>query len=190
MIAHQSAAVQEGKMRWLGAVVAAALTCGCSEGKTTSFGPPEGLRGVDFPDPVNPIAQSDASVDPDAGGACEAGAPMQDANCTVRFSESIYPEMMPGKSLNCTASGCHSEKSGIADPRISDSDPKRAWAQLVQYPLAGKRYVEPCSTDPERSAISCNLGRTGCGSMMPAAGVSAEMLGLVEKWLKCGAPNN
>jgi hypothetical protein len=56
----------------------------------------------------------------------------------------------------------------------------------------GTPYINPCSTDPTKASLECNLAATGtCGSKMPLGGnADPALVTKIDTWLKCGSPNN
>ena len=72
------------------------------------------------------------------------------------------------------------------------TDPIQTYKNLLGYTAStGKAYLDPCSTDPTASAITCNL-TMGCGTPMPSGPgkVTADQATKIQTWVACGSPNN
>ena len=183
----------------------AALAPGCiPEEQKTLYGGPEGLAGRQLPKPLNPTGPQDASTT--APGACpDGGQPLAGTGCTVSWKNDIFTYLKA--TGHCGDTGCH--QPGGQTPAFDVNSADNAYNSLAAYTSstfqpAGKRYIDPCSTTPEDSAITCNLtplpggGKAACEPLMPlttTGGTVADPAGdfLTNKlptWLKCGAPNN
>lgn len=181
---------------FLGATALVASACGVEE---TKYASPEGLKGKEVPPPSTPIAAGGSGDAGDTAALCDGGAPVGDANCAVKWSTGVYALIQ--NTWKCTNADCHLETAGssVFAPAISGTDPSRAWTQLVETTIGGKRYVDPCSKDESVSAMKCNLDTPkSCGvAQMPETGrglavsyATATDLATLVTWLKCGAPNN
>jgi len=121
-------------------------------------------------------------VNPDGGG------------CKVSFTKDILQSKLgagPG-TWGCAASGCHDPKGGIA-PQIDVLHADITYANLF-HSGALNPYVNPCSTDPNKSDILHNLGGTDAGDHMPKSqpGVpsQSELDQIIAPWVLCGSPLN
>lgn len=168
-----------------------AVSCAVEE---TNYGPPDGLTNKKLPSPQFPVANEQQSGGTD--GICDGGAPAQDPNCTVSFKTDIYEKFFVATGTwQCAGSDCHEEGaagSSVNSPPIHATDPTKAYNSLVNYQIGGKRYIDPCSTDPNASSIICNL-QGACGTTMPYPPVpiaTSDQLPPLQTWLQCGAPNN
>lgn len=161
-----------------------------------SYGGPNALAGKEPPGPTLATSggESDAgSASPlcvKAGGQLVADA----GPCDVSFSKDVLGAFARA-TPTCTQSVCHGGPTPLNQPRIDTADGPSTWTRFTQFQLDDKFYVNPCSTDPKGSGMLCNLLSAddpgACGVHMPQSGqLAADDLAIVEKWLKCGAPNN
>lgn len=178
------------------ALVATALAAACAVEETKYVGP-EALVGKQ-PPPPKTTASGPVG---DAGSAplCNGAGPIDGGPCAKSWKNDIYTPLVNGV-WKCSDPICHQDKPGgpAYQPAISDQDATRAWNALASYMITQKRYIDPCSTDPAVSAITCNLQNPACGlAQMPYTGLSVQgaaptpdQLATLATWLKCGAPNN
>ena len=160
-----------------------------------AYGAPNALAGQAPPTPFDPKAVSDE------GGATQTGKPTcgdpvdGGSPCAVTFTE-ILTEFGASGTLACAATSCHGGATPVAEPKIALEDPAGTYIAFEKFQISegGKRFVNPCSLDPNESAILCNIkkGGGGCGTLMPLGGGQAEqpLLTKIETWIKCGSPNN
>lgn len=179
-------------------VAVSALGVAACAVEETSYVGPEALKGKEPPPPSQP--SNGPAADGGGGGVlCNGTPPVPGGPCGKKWKVDIYEPLIK-TAWKCTDAICHLEKpDGKAAflPAINGTDPTRAWNQLAAHTLANKRYVDPCSTDPAVSSITCNLVNPACGVQMPHTGLglavtapTAEHLATLATWLKCGAPNN
>jgi hypothetical protein len=149
------------------------------------YGPPNGLLRQDQ-------AEAGAPSAPACVTAGQSLAVAEGGTCAVTF-KSILATF---KTVNCNATpGCHGGPNPTAQPLIDTDDPDGTWRTLANYVIqsSGKPYINPCSTDPASSSITCNLNKDApCGNVMPNGSTVYPPDGrtAIETWLKCGAPNN
>ncbi len=174
-------------------ILACALLAASCTADQVNFGEPEGLAGRKVPEPRFATPPSPHDAGPvDLVTICAPKTPPTiegDCKTNADWRTVIYPNLK--NSWNCANAGCHSP--GSKDPTVdtSDAGATATWAALVAYKIGEKRYVDPCSVDPNDSAIMCNLtfSQGKCGTPMPQAQtLGAADKDAVEKWLKCGAP--
>ncbi len=189
------------------------LTLGCSS-DSTHYGPPGGLTGkflpmpTDVPDAASPgdVASdasagspsepTDAGTTPPLDASSEAASTVDAAPaCSVSWSGQIFPKMSASGAWKCADSSCH---GGFQSPKIG-TDARAAYASLAAYKTqfapTTLPYILPDSTDPQASAIECNLSGTACGPQMPVTSSGAQLLksqdiATIDTWVRCGAPNN
>jgi hypothetical protein len=172
--------------------------CGVEE---TKYVGPEALRGKEPPPPSVPITGAGVPEGGAPGALCNGAGPVDGGPCAKSWKTDIYEPLIKG-AWKCTNEICHlegNENQAAYQPAMSDKDATRAWNQLVAYSVTSKRYVDPCTTDPAVSAITCNLVSPACGlAQMPYTGLglqgvtnaTPDQLAVVATWLQCGAPNN
>lgn len=159
-----------------------------------NYGGPNALAGKEPPGPTLATSESDAASGSPlcvrAGGqlVADAGA------CDVSFSKDVLGAFSRA-TPTCTQPVCHGGPTPLNQPRVDTADGPGTWARFTQFQLDDKFYVNPCATDPTASGMLCNLLSAddpgACGVHMPQSGqLAADDLAIVEKWLKCGAPNN
>lgn len=178
------------------ALVAAAGAAACAVEDTKYVGP-EALVGKQ-PPPAKQVASGGPVGDAGAAPLCNGAGPIDGGPCAKSWKTDVYA--LINGPWKCSDPICHQDKPGgpAYQPAISDQDATRAWNSLASYMIAQKRYIDPCTTDPAVSAISCNLVSPACGlAQMPYTGLSVQgaaptqdQLATVATWLKCGAPNN
>jgi hypothetical protein len=160
------------------------------------YGPPGGLRNSQLPSPAtgSGTGTGTAPTSTPEGGTGEGG--VNPASCTVKFSTDIYPSMQQGGTWKCASTnGCHGG-AGAPSVTIDPNNAATAYTTLSKYTATGgKPYFNANSTDPNASAVTCNLAGQ-CGGQMPppgnAAGGAADPAteAKLKTWLQCGAPNN
>jgi hypothetical protein len=177
--------------------VAAAIVIACTTDyqkglEDPRYGVPNALAGYQQPGPSSAKGGNSGGDGPGTPECVKAGGALVDGGpCTVSFKDVILPAF---QAANCqTAGSCHGGESPPNQPRIDPADGPGMWAEFAAFKLSnGKVYINPCSTDPTASTISCNVNKAAsCGSVMPPGlGLSADVVGKIDTWLKCGAPNN
>lgn len=179
----------------VGGVAAIACTTDYQKGvDDPSFGAPEALK--DRKPPGRSSDLGGGGGDGGGGGgddqpACvvAGGAIVDGGACAVTFADVLATFDQAG----CGNAGCHNAGS-IYDPQpIDTSNPDATYALLTKFKLSnGTPYVNPCSVDPAESSIYCNLDTLAtCGTRMPSASTfRADLLSIVETWVKCGAPKD
>lgn len=157
------------------------------------FGAPNALAGQKQPGPSSATGTDDGKPGGGSSPECvKAGGALVDGGpCTVSFKTDILGAF---KAANCqTAGSCHGGATPPNQPRINPDDAPTTWNDFAAFKLSnGTAYINPCSTDPTKSTIACNVNKTApCGSVMPPGlGLSADVVTKIETWLKCGSPNN
>jgi hypothetical protein len=171
-------------------IVLVALVFACG-GKTTSdlLGPSGQSSSGASGGTSSGGASSGVVTDPprvDAGSVCPSFG-----KCSVSYRDDIVPLF---EETSCSYAGCHAEK---AQPLMPSKDPKQTWLNLSRFKNRnGLPYINPCSNDPDDSYILDNIdpsaGRASqAGVAMPLGlPMDPKQVRLVEKWVKCGAPNN
>jgi hypothetical protein len=190
MRAHLSIATCVGSV---GLLIVAACTTDYQKGLDDPlFGAPNALAGQKQPGPTSEMTTGDGGGGRSGAPACVgAGGTLVDGGtCEVTFKAILETF----RAANCQAAGCHGGTSPPNQPRINPDDPNGMWAEFAAFKLSnGKLYINPCSTDPAQSTIGCNVDLAKpCGSqVMPiGTGLPANVVQDIDKWLKCGAPNN
>jgi hypothetical protein len=174
---------------------AAGVACTAGDDFLPAYGVANGLAGKE---------PGQTAVSGDDGGTptgCVAGETpalyVEAGTCSVSFSKDIEGFMSSTTGWDCVNSSCHG--TGVNQPQITGN-------AAVDYPVLTKYsmnftrpYINPCSTDPGESSISCNVTTTtnSCDSMsqMPETVGSntkptTAQLAMLNAWLSCGAPNN
>ncbi|WP_394836873.1 hypothetical protein LVJ94_08190 [Pendulispora rubella] len=173
-----------------------AIMTGClPDQERTSYGPAEGgKRQFPAPEPGNGAPAGDGGT-PDPGQICGSSGPIDAGPCRVSWKTQIFPSLAATGSLGCGKTSCHN--AGGTSPTISAENATDAWNQLVAHsfskdPKKDKKYINPCSVDPDDSAILCDLdGQKTCGKgMPPGSGGSPDDVKNITDWVKCGSPNN
>ena len=142
-------------------------------------------------------AAATATNDDGGGGVTGGGCTIDSGTCAVSFSKDIEPMFSTQSVWGCTNMNCHG--GTIQAPQITGVA-AADYASLTAYSMNFYRpYINPCSTDPAESSISCNIRTSGgsCDGMseMPVlqygnSAPTAAQLTTLTNWLKCGAPNN
>lgn len=119
--------------------------------------------------------------------------------CDVSFAADIMPLVNAGSGA-CGAGGCHATVTDkLPNPLGGGATPAQVWQTLVSFQLYNPAkqpipYIDICSTDPARSAITCNLdfeAGKSCGTPMPdGTPLPPANRELIATWLACGAPLN
>jgi hypothetical protein len=172
----------------LGAIVAAsvgAVLVACDLEVDTKYGPHSGLSKNNLPT----APPSEAGIG-DGGLGC--GKPVDAGTCTVSYTADIYPKMQG--TWHCTDAKCHGGTS--YSPQLDSAD--NAYANMLNYKIGSRPYINPCSIDPDASAFVCNISNPNCGSaQMPfpdntlgSGPMSGSDLTQVTTWVQCGAPKN
>ena len=176
----------------VGGVAAIACTTDYQKGvDDPSFGAPEALK--DRKPPGRSSDLGGGGGDGGGGGgddqpACvvAGGAIVDGGACAVTFADVWRRSIgLARKRRMCNA-------GSIYDPQPIDTSnpdgPTRCSLSAEQrQPLR-----EPRSVDPAESSIYCNLDTLAtCGTRMPSASTfRADLLSIVETWVKCGAPKD
>jgi hypothetical protein len=178
-------------------LVVGACTTDYQQGKgDPNYGGPNALAGQ-----RPPGATIDNQADGGPGGTAvgskprcvTAGGTQADAGaCKVSFATEILSAF---GNAGCASPNCHGGVTPRNEPRIEPSDGPAMWQEFQNFTLSnGKPYINPCSTDPATSTISCNLAAGPpalCGAHMPQGGqLTPADITKIEDWLKCGSPNN
>lgn len=153
-----------------------------------NFGNANALAGQRQPGPSSETA-SDGSAGDAPRCVAEGSALVDGGACSVSFKTILTAFKVAG----CHAASCHGTATPLNEPRIDPDDPDATWMELTTFKLSnGEAYVNPCSTEPSRSAISCNVNAaTSCGAVMPpSVGLPSDVVASIDAWLTCGAPNN
>ena len=177
-------------------VGATVVACTSGDDFLPTYGNANGLQGMS-------PGKTAAALADDAGGAggCVAGSTpdlyIDAGTCTVSFSKDIEGYITSPTEWNCTNSSCHG--AGAQMPPIV-GNAAVDYPVLVAYETGFLRpYINPCSTDPGASSITCNIDPTmnSCDGqlVMPETvggnhQATQAQLDTVSTWLKCGAPNN
>jgi hypothetical protein len=176
----------------------AAAACTAGDDFLPTYGAANGLAGM------SPATSTAATGDDDGGGSgtgggCVAGSTpalyIDGGTCSVSFSKDIEGFMSSPTQWDCVNSSCHG--SGLQQPQITGTA-SVDYPVLTKYSMNFNRpYLNPCSTDPAQSSISCNLIPESCDDMtqMPEpignnAKATTAQLAMLNTWLQCGAPNN
>lgn len=133
------------------------------------------------------------------GGAPEGGSDSgsSSSDCAVSWTHDIFPNMTAAGLWQCASASCHGG-GGVAGPSLSD-DPTTSYdalaAYMTQLTTPSLPFILPCSTDPKKSAILCNLSGTSCGFRMPlttngAKLLTAKQIDAIKTWIGCGAIDN
>lgn len=180
-----------------GVLAIAACTTDYQLGKgDPNYGAPNALAGQRPPGPTVDF-EAEGGTDPTAVGSkpkcVVAGGTQPDAGmCTVSFASDVLKIY---GTAGCSDVNCHGGATPRNEPRIEPSDGPAMWQEFQAFTLSnGKPYLDPCSTDPTQSTMTCNLAAgppTLCGTHMPQGGqIAPADITKIETWLKCGAPNN
>ncbi len=186
-------------MKWSAAAILSASIASCAlivsscTADQVNYGDPEGLAGRTVPKRTlgtDQVPEGDAGSGNLYAGVCGKDPGINAAGgCSGDEWQAIYGMLV--KEWTCAQIGCHN--AGGTKPNVFTDGASPAiatWNEFVTYQVGGKRYVDPCSTDPNMSGILCNLNfSTGvCGSAMPKGKtLGAADKAMVEKWLTCGA---
>lgn len=181
------------------AIGVAVAACTAGDDYLPTYGAANGLAGM------SPAKSTAATGDDDdgggstgTGGGCVAGSTpalyIDGGTCSVSFSKDIEGLMSSATAWNCVSSSCHGGTQAPAITGTASVD----YPVLAKYSLNFNRpYINPCTTDPAGSSISCNLIPDSCDDMtqMPEPignnmKASAAQLATLTTWLQCGAPNN
>jgi hypothetical protein len=190
----------------LAATLAAAAACTTDYQKgldDPNYGTPNALAGQKQPGTStdlqqgNPGGEGGTSGSSSGGGtaACvkAGGQLLGDAGaCTVSFKTDVLGAL-GGAQPTCSSTTCHGGVSPPNPPRIDPGDPAGMYTEFVGFKLSnGAPYINPCSTDPTKAGMECNLATANpCGSHMPQGGqLAADAITKIDTWLKCGSPNN
>jgi hypothetical protein len=167
---------------------AAALAPGCTVPET-NYGAPSSLGPKTVPDPTYPAAAPDAG-EVNLSTLCSGKPPASDPGCAVKWPAFYEKYVKAAGTWNCADANCHGEGPQGRTPQVPaiPADPAKAYDSLVQHKVTGKRYINPCSKNPDDSSFLCNV-TGGCGPVMPpAGGVTPAQLDELKAWLTCGAP--
>ena len=153
----------------------------------THYGPHSGLVKTNLPNPT----PSDGGPLPDGAFAC--GTPVDAGACSVSYSAQIWVNM--STTWHCSDANCH---GATANQPFNLDNATDAYNNLMAFQIAGKPYINPCSTNPDASAFLCNVQSPACGTgQMPLANsavgsgpMSSSDVALVQTWVQCGAPKN
>jgi len=165
-----------------------------------AYGAPNALEGQRPPRPTLENA-GEGGTGSSGGGATPscvtAGGTLVDAGgvpCPVSFANDVLKIFGTAyaPSLACGVNDCHGGLVPAAQPAIDPGKAADTYAALQKFSVAGKPYINPCSTETAASSMACNLQAVSCGSHMPKGGgqIGAAELAKIEEWLKCGSPNN
>ena len=169
-----------------------------------NYGAPNALAGEKQPPTSNALKNGGGSSGGGEGGTSSGGAAqpicvksggtlIADAGpCSVSFKTDILGAF-GASSPQCSTAGCHGANPPIYPPHIDPGDPAGMYTTFSQFTLSNSApYINPCSTDPTKAGIECNLAQTGgCGQHMPQGGqLAADAITKIDTWLKCGSPNN
>ena len=180
-----------------GILAVAACTTDYQQGKgDPNYGGPNALAGQRPPGATIDV-EAEAGADPTQVGAkpkcVAAGGTEADAGmCAVSLAKDVLAIF---GNAGCSSPTCHGGLTPLNLPRIEPSDGPGMWQEFQAFTLSnGKPYINPCSTDPTQSTMSCNLAAgppTLCGTHMPQGSqIAPADITKIETWLKCGAPNN
>ena len=159
-----------------------------------NYGNANALAGQRQPGPTSEVV-TDGGGGGGGGGAStpecvKRGETLVDGGaCAVSFKTILAAF----KAANCQTASCHGTATPPNEPRIDPDDPTGMWEEFAGFKLSnGTDYINPCSTDPAKSTIGCNVNAaTPCGAVMPpGVGLPGNVVADIETWLKCGAPNN
>jgi hypothetical protein len=165
-----------------------------------NYGAPNALAGEQQPPSSQDLQKGhggEGGTTSSSGGAATptcvvvGGMLIADAGpCAVSFKTDILGAF--GAST-CSMTSCHGANPPIYPPHIDPGDPAGMYTTFAGFKLSnGAPYINPCSTDPTKAGMECNLAATnGCGSHMPQGGqLDPAAITKIDTWLKCGSPNN
>ncbi len=168
-----------------------------------NYGAPNALAGQQQPPSSQDLVSgntgggSEGGASSSGGGsvACvkAGGTLLGDAGpCTVSFKTDVLGAF-GAASPQCSLPSCHGGATPPNPPRIDPGDPTGMYTEFAGFKLSnGAAYINPCSTDPTKAGIECNVAaQNGCGAHMPQGGqLAADAITKIDTWLKCGSPNN
>ncbi len=164
------------------------LGIACSSERTQYASTPDSLKGHPYPKlpSEGPSGDGGGPV-----GACPGGNPTPPPECaSVKFENVLTGILIP----NCGGDGCHVKPSGSTLPILDPTDATASWQNLAKQITATKKYLDPCSLDPNASSIICNINFQGtagsCGALMPYLRnpLPDTAKATIEQYVKCGAP--
>lgn len=176
----------------------------CSEpvhecGKDVNCGDPGDLAGKTAPGPPNAQGadsnnnNNTQGVDASVANLC---APIAgDGGCSISFTKDILGKKLGAAGTwGCAASGCHDPQGG-SEPRINTDDPAYTYKHMYTNGAGGLPYVNPCSTDPAKSAFVGNLSNPStAGQHMPLGHTDlpsqSDIDTIIKPWIQCGSPLN
>ncbi|HEY8073310.1 MAG TPA: hypothetical protein VIF62_04360 [Labilithrix sp.] len=172
--------------------VAAACTTDYQKGlDDPNYGGPNALVGEKQPPTSSELTggggEGGASS---SGGGAACGMAVDGGPCAVSWSKDLVPAFQMGTS--CSIVGCHGQG---AAPQFDLTNASGAYTALANWKIAdGRYYIDPCSTDPTKGALECNVAKAApqCGAQhMPTGGqLPDDVLTKIDTWSKCGSPNN
>ncbi len=180
------------------AVVAACTTDYQKGLEDPNYGGPNALVGEKQPPTSSELAKGSSGGG--EGGASSGGATIfcvkqggtlvDGGTCAVSWSKDLAPAFGAIGGKSCSDPTCH----GTAyQPNFDLANASGAYSILANFPLSnGTVYLNPCSTDPTKSSIECNLAATNpCGTKMPQDHqLPPDVLTKIDTWVKCASPNN
>jgi hypothetical protein len=164
-----------------------------------NYGAPNALAGQRQPGPSSENGGAGGGEGGTSGGGTTApvcvtagGSLIDGGPCTVSFSKDVLPALGAATPA-CTLPSCHGGLNPPNPPKIEPADAKGMYQEFAGFKMSnGAPYINPCSTEVNKSGLACNLYATGaCGTHMPQGGQMAQdQITKIETWLKCGSPNN
>jgi hypothetical protein len=175
----------------VGAVLAACKTDYQQGKEDPAFGLPNALAGQTQPGPSSDLSNGTSGS---SAGAAACGTAIDGGTCAASFKDILAAF----KTGGCDSTACHGGSNPPNQPKIDTTDPLGTWNIFAAFKMSnGAFYINPCSTDPTKSAIEANVDPAGDktlqGTLMPSGvltGLPADVRSKITTWQKCAAPNN